>query len=117
MLYSTVEDAIAEAQKICAMDPTSPECRVAWDIVEELEAADSHMGGLPAPAGQGDYLSLVDGFEILVDRIDHKMDRLIATTESLARLGFTDSAITSLYDRAEDMKAALMYARSTLRRY
>ena len=32
-LYRSVEEAIAEAQRICAIDPTSNECRVAWDIV------------------------------------------------------------------------------------
>jgi CP12 domain len=117
MLYTPVQEAIADAQRICAMDPTSGECRVAWDIVEELEAADSHMGILPAPVVATDFLSLVEGFDILVERIDHKMDRLIATTDSLAELGVTDAAITSLYDRAEDMKRALMHARNTLRDY
>jgi hypothetical protein len=117
MLFTPVEEAIADAQRICAMDPASPECRVAWDIVEELEAADSHRGGIPVPAAPADFLSLVEGFDILVERIDHKMDRLKATTESLAQLGVTDAAITSLYDRAQDMKQALMDARNTLRQY
>ena len=40
-LYATVEEAIAEAQRICATDPTGQACKVAWDIVEELDASDN----------------------------------------------------------------------------
>merc|ERR1719213_249649 len=43
-LQRSVQDAIVEAERICAIDPSSNECKVAWDIVEELEAADSHRG-------------------------------------------------------------------------
>ena len=48
-MFDSVEDAIAEAQKACAEDPTSGECKVAWEIVEELEAADSHTAGMAPP--------------------------------------------------------------------
>ena len=43
-LYKSAKEAIDEAKVICfEKGPNSEECRVAWDIVEELEAADSRV--------------------------------------------------------------------------
>ena len=121
-LYATVEEAIAEAERICAQDPSSPECRVAWDVVEELEAADSHRslhtegGGystsdvMQDPADTMDYAAMKGSFDILMQKIDGKMDQLMATTNKLAELGAVDDSILELGARAEDMKLALQRA-------
>ena len=74
-LYRSVEAAIAEAQRICSENPSSDECRVAWDIVEELEAADSHQGQSMDADGDYDTTALVGSFDILTQKIAGKMDR------------------------------------------
>ena len=43
-LQQEIEKSIAEARRICTeKGPTSSECAVAWDIVEELEAEAAHQ--------------------------------------------------------------------------
>lgn len=116
-MYDSVEEAIAEAQRICAIDPASSECRVAWDIVEELEAADSHRGGAPsAAAGMSspDNSAFLGSFDILVQKIDGKMDQLKATTAMLQEMGAGDPSIAELGARADEMKQALANARASL---
>lgn len=115
-LYNEVEKAIADAQMICAADPTSPQCKVAWDIVEELEAADSHQGGLAANRNAinetPDVAALMGSFEILLAKIEGKMDQLTATTEKLAELGSRDPSIAELHQRAYEMKETIALARA-----
>lgn len=94
-LYQKVEDAIAEAERICAYDSTSPECKVAWDIVEELEAADSHKDGM-APPGGPDLEVLLYSFDILMKKIDGKMDQLKGTLVKLDSVGVEDPSIAEL---------------------
>lgn len=128
-MYNSVEEAIVEAQRICAVDPASPECRVAWDIVEELEAADSHRGGVEFPyassAASGgaadpsdenaiEVSVMLGSFDILMKKIDGKMDQLQATTVKLHELGATDPSVTQLWQRAEEMKQALADAKASL---
>ena len=126
-LYASVEEAIAEAQRICAMNPDSQECRVAWDIVEELEAADSHRDGaarqaVPEMTGPGvlnmspDLVALVASFDILAQKIDGKMDQLMATTEKLQELGASDPAIEELKARAGNMREILACVNEDLKR-
>ena len=119
-MYDLVEEAIAEANKICAESgPGSQDCRVAWDIVEELEAADSHRGG-PMQGGGGavnmspDGQALMSSFNILLAKIDGKMDQALATTEKLAELGLRDPEIADLHQRAYEMKEAVWNARRSL---
>lgn len=116
-LYQSVQEAISEAQRICAMDPTSQECKVAWDIVEELEAADSHLAAaaaIPSPTMGADVTAMLSSFDILIQKIDGKMDQLMATTMKLNELGASDPSIEALYVQAEQMKAALVAARQSL---
>jgi hypothetical protein len=116
-MYESVEAAIAEAQKICANDPSSPECRVAWDIVEELEAADSHKGVYASPYASNDAAmvsALLGSFDILLQKIDGKMDQLMATTDRLAEFGTADTSIAELGLRAGEMKQALANAKASL---
>ena len=119
-LYDRVEEAIAEANRVCAQSgPGSQECRVAWDIVEELEAADSHRGG-PMQVGGGavnmspDGQALMSSFNILLQKIDGKMDQCLATTEKLAELGLRDPEIADLHQRAYEMKESVWNARRSL---
>ena len=113
-LYRSVEAAIAEAQRICAEDPTSNECRVAWDIVEELEAADSHQGQSMASQESLDTTALVGSFEILTQKIDVKMDQLKATAVELEAMGAPGN-MAELARLADEMKQALDIARMALR--
>lgn len=119
-LYDRVEEAIAEANRVCAQSgPGSKECAVAWDIVEELEAADSHRGR-PMQGGEGavnmspDGQALMSSFNILLAKIDGKMDQALATTEKLAELGLRDPEIADLHQRAYEMKEAVWNARRSL---
>jgi hypothetical protein len=111
--FASVQEAIADAQRICAINPASPECRVAWDIVEELEAADSHRGGMKSSA-QTDNSAFLGGFKILTQKIDGKMDQLKATSEMLVQLGVTDPSVAELAIRAEEMKQQLAKVRALL---
>ncbi|KAL3940114.1 MAG: hypothetical protein SGBAC_005275 [Bacillariaceae sp.] len=122
-LYASVEDAIAEAQRVCAMNPQSQECKVAWSIVEELEAADSHRdsaGRQIAPDStptnmSPDLVALVASFDILSQKIDGKMEQLTATTNKLQELGADDPAIAELGARATGMREILAYVNQNLK--
>ena len=114
-LYATIEEAIAEAQRICSIDPNSQDCKVAWDIVEELEAADSHRGEMMPVDMSPDLVALMNSFDILVQKIDGKMDQLVATTIKMQELGADDPAVAELGARAEDMKNILAYVNEKLR--
>lgn len=113
-MYRTVEEAIAEAQRICEQDPTSNACRVAWDIVEELEAADSHQGQSMDADGGVDTAALVGSFDILTQKIDGKMDQLKATVIELEAMGAPGN-MAELARLADEMKFALEDARAALR--
>jgi hypothetical protein len=123
-LYASTKEAIAEAQRICAVDSNSKECKVAWDIVEELESADSHRANASrqniAQAGitnmSPDIVAMVNSFDILAQKVDGKMDHLKATTDKLQELGADDPAVAELGARAEDMKQLIAYVNDYLRR-
>ncbi|XP_002987219.2 calvin cycle protein CP12-1, chloroplastic [Selaginella moellendorffii] len=42
-LEGKVEESIKQAEEVCAENPASAECVVAWDEVEEVSAAASHQ--------------------------------------------------------------------------
>jgi hypothetical protein len=115
-LYQSVQEAIAEAQRICAADASSPECKVAWDIVEELEAADSHkQKGEQQPANQSmDFVALMGSFDILSQKIDGKMDQLIATCDKFETMG-ADPSVAELSRLANEMKQGISYVNNKLR--
>ena len=121
LMYDRVEEAISDAQRICAQSgPESRECRVAWDIVEELEAADSHRGGPMQGVGGGainmnpDGEALMSSFNILLQKMDGKMDQCLATTEKLSDLGLRDHSIAELHQKAYEMKEAIWNARQSM---
>ena len=124
-LFNSVQEAIAEAQRVCAIDPTSNECRVAWDVVEELEAADSDRqkaaaasvngGGANAWGMSVNADALLGSFDILTQKIDGKMDQLKATAEQLQALGADPYAMSELSRLSVEMKQALANAKMTVR--
>ena len=122
MMYDRVEEAISDAQRICAQSgPESQDCRVAWDIVEELEAADSHRGGpMQGGGGGANHMSpdgeaaMLSSFEILLQKMDGKMDQCLATTEKLSDLGLRDHSIAELHQKAYEMKEAIWNARQAI---
>lgn len=115
-LYQSVEQAISEAQRICAEDPSG--CPVMWDIVEELEAADSHRYAQArannGPADQSmDFVALMTSFDILTKKIDGKMDQLIATCDKFEQLG-ADPSVAELSRLAKEMKYGMSFVKNKL---
>jgi len=50
-LEKRMQDALSQARETCANEgATSKACAVAWDIVEELQAAHSHQKGQEQPS-------------------------------------------------------------------
>ena len=123
-LYKSAQDAIVEAQRICNEHGAGSEaCKVAWDIVEELEAADNHKNISPTPQyyhgsitdqTPPDIAALMASFDILITKIDGKMDQLKATTDRFQQLGANDPSIAELGNHAIHMKYALRNARNSL---
>jgi len=109
-LYQSVEEAIADAQRLCAEDPNGERCKVAWDIVEELEAADSHQDGVTAP-NELNYEPLFYAMNILSTKVDRKMDELKALS---IQLGPAHPSIERLAYLTDEMKEALAEVRSIL---
>jgi hypothetical protein len=118
-LYASVEAAITEAERICAMNPDSDECRVAWDIVEELEAADSHKSSVSPEAVEAaaevgmDTTALLGSFDILTHKVDTKMDQLMTTADQLHSMG-APGEMQELVRLAQEMKVALRITRDAL---
>lgn len=119
-LYNSVEAAIDDAQRICAANPNSPECKVAWDIVEELEAADSHRGVAAPPEAlslSAEYASLVQSYDILRLKTERKMDQLKSLIMRMEELGVTDVTVARLANLSDEMKFALTEAQASLDMY
>ena len=114
-LHASVEAAIAEAQAICAQTgPDSEACRVAWDIVEELEAADSHRAVSPWNGDQQtNYGPLLDSLSLLSAKLNPKLDELHALSAQLAEAGAGEE-IEQLVYASKEMKGLLMQARGKL---
>ncbi|KAL3780546.1 hypothetical protein HJC23_001906 [Cyclotella cryptica] len=117
-LHASVEAAIAEAQAICAQTgPDSEACRVAWDIVEELEAADSHRANTVVSQWNGEqqtnYVPLLDSLSLLSVKLDRKLDELHALSAQLAEAGAGEE-IERLVYASEEMKGLLVQARGRL---
>ena len=116
-LYKSTKDAIAEAKMICFEEgPNSERCKVAWDIVEELEAADSHVRSEPSIANDLSYSPMVDSLEILSSKIDRKMDELKNLSMSLAEYG-AGPEVERLSYASDEMKNCLEDARRAMDQY
>ena len=114
-LYRSAQEAIAEAERICAEEgPYSERCKVAWDIVEELEAADSH-DRKPQATGSHElsYSPLVNGLDILSSKIERKMDELKKLSTELAEAG-AGPEVERLVYASDEMKQIIQEANRSL---
>jgi hypothetical protein len=117
-LYNSVEEAIAEAQRIGYEQGTdSGAYRVQWDIVEELEAADSHRSPTTTPVQQElSYGPLITSLDLLQDKIDRKMDELNKLSRSLVEAG-AGPEVERLAYASEEMRMILEEAVRSLDQY
>lgn len=116
-LYRSAAEAIAEAEQICAMEgPDSHNCKVAWDIVEELEAADAHVRTPDTGAHELSYSPMVNGLEILSVKIEKKMDELKKLSTQLAEAG-AGPEVERLVYASDEMKQIIAEARSAMDQY
>lgn len=116
-LYRSAQEAIADAERICAEEGMQSErCKVAWDIVEELEAADSHVRAPQAEQHELSYSPLVNGLDILVSKIDRKLDELKNLSAQLADAGAGPEVERLIY-ASEEMKEILEVANRSLDQY
>ena len=107
-LYNSVEEAIGEAQRICnEQGGDSEACKVAWDIVEELEAADAHRTPThPTSSQEVSYGPLISSLDLLSAKIDRKMDELNKLSTSLVEAG-AGPEVERLAYASEEMKQIL----------
>eukprot|EP01083_Nonionella_stella_P062117 161612_1 len=112
-LYRSAAEAIAEAERVCLVEgPYSDRCKVAWDIVEEFQAADSHDRAPATPQNDGlNYSPLVSSLEILSVKIEKKMDELNKLSSQLAELGAGPEVERLVYATME-MKQVIAEARA-----
>lgn len=117
-LYNSVEEAIAEAQRIGYEQGTDSEAyKVAWDIVEELEAADSHRSPTTTPVQQElSYGPLITSLDLLQDKIDRKMDELNKLSRSLVEAG-AGPEVERLAYASEEMRMILEEAVRSMDQY
>eukprot|EP00956_Cyclotella_meneghiniana_P002420 scaffold2726_cov57-Cyclotella_meneghiniana.AAC.6 len=116
-LYASVEQAISEAQNVCSQyGSDSEQCKVAWDIVEELEAADSHRTDTAVALAssweekQVNYLPLLEGMDILSAKLDRKLYELNNLSRQLAEAGAGEE-IEALVYASEEMRGLLENAK------
>lgn len=116
-LYASVEEAISEAQNVCSQyGSDSEQCKVAWDIVEELEAADSHRTDTAVALAssweekQVNYLPLLEGMDVLSAKLDRKLYELNNLSRQLAEAGAGEE-IEALVYASEEMRVLLENAK------
>jgi hypothetical protein len=115
-LYRSAQQAIADAERICAMEgPNSERCKVAWDIVEELKAADSHDRTKPEPI-ELNYYPLLEGFDLLSSKVDKQLDELRNLSSQLAEAGAGPEVERLIY-ASDEMKQILEDAKAALTQY
>jgi hypothetical protein len=118
-LLRSAQEATAEAEYICHVEgPHSERCKVAWDIVEELKAADSHDRTQSSSLGPSElsYSPLVLGLDVLSNKIDKKMDELRKLSTELAGYGAGPEVERLIY-ASDEMKQILQDARTAMDQY
>ena len=92
---------------------------MAWDIVEELEAADSHRSDAAAAQAasweekQVNYLPLLEGMNVLSAKLDRKLYELHNLSKQLAEAGAGEE-IERLVYASEEMRGLLENARGKI---
>jgi hypothetical protein len=116
-LFRSAQEATVEAERICYEEgPDSESCRVAWDIVEELKAADSHDRKQAPGPSELSYSPLVYGLDILSTKIGTKMDELRNLSTQLAEYGAGPEVERLIY-ASDEMKQILEEARTAMDQY
>ncbi|KAL3792942.1 hypothetical protein ACHAW5_006849 [Stephanodiscus triporus] len=116
-LFRSSQEATAEAEQICYEEgPDSERCKVAWDIVEELKAADSHDRNQAPGPSELSYSPLVQGLDILSTKIERKMDELRNLSTQLAEYGAGPEVERLIY-ASDEMKLILEEARTAMTQY
>ena len=98
-------EAVADALRISRQKGTaSPEARVAWDIVEELDASDNSVAYKIQPARPDhtdDYRNQIRAFAALMTETKEKFKEMSRLAEQLKELELTDPSLTSLGSNPE----------------
>ena len=111
-------DAVAEALRISRQKgATSPEARVAWDVVEELDASDNSVAYKiqpDRPDHTDDYRNQIRAFAALMTETKYKLKEMSRLAEQLKELELTDPSLTSLgtNSEAEGIRRALSEAKA-----
>ena len=96
---------------------SSPEARVAWDIVEEMDSSDNSAAysikAVP-PDHADDYRNQIRAFAALVAETKDKLKEMSRLAEQLKELELTDPSLTSLGSdpEAEGIRRALSEAKA-----
>merc|ERR1712086_510570 len=113
-LYRSAAEAISEAERICMVEgPNSTRCAVAWDIVEELKAADSHDRTQTAGANELSYVPLVQGLDILSTKLEKKLVELKKLSTQMAEAGAGPEVERLIY-ASDEMTQVLEEARAAM---
>ena len=111
-------DAVADALRISReKGATSSEARVAWDIVEELDASDNSVAYKIQPVRPDhtdDYRNQIRAFAALMTEAKDKLKEMRRLAEQLKELELTDPSLTSLGSNleAESIRRALSEAKA-----
>jgi len=89
---------------------------VAWDIVEELKAADAHDRTEPAAPNPLSYSPMVAGLDILTSKLERKMDELRNLSTQLAAEG-AGPEVERLVYASDEFKQILAEARTAMDQY
>lgn len=116
-IYRSAAAATSEAEYVCMVEgPHSDRCAVAWDIVEELKAADADDRTETAGAHELSYIPLVQGLNILSDKLGRKLGELKKLSTQMAEAG-AGPEVERLVYASDEMLQILEEATTAVSRY
>eukprot|EP00565_Helicotheca_tamesis_P006330 CAMPEP_0185728572 /NCGR_PEP_ID=MMETSP1171-20130828/3900_1 /TAXON_ID=374046 /ORGANISM="Helicotheca tamensis, Strain CCMP826" /LENGTH=242 /DNA_ID=CAMNT_0028397295 /DNA_START=97 /DNA_END=825 /DNA_ORIENTATION=+ len=110
-------DAVAEALRISKeFGATSPEARVAWDAVEEMDSNDSSaaFSSTITTSAKGDYFNQIQSLAFLMKETKEKLSQMKTLANHLMELELTDPSLTQLGPEAENIRNALAEAKAAV---
>lgn len=110
-------DAVTEALRISKeFGATSPEARVAWDVVEEMDSNDSSAAftNTIATSAKGDYFNQVQSLAFLMKGAKEKLSQMKILSNHLKDLELNDPSLTQLGEDSEKMRTALAEAKAAV---